>query len=472
MHLLHRHRFTPYLASLIIIAQLCPPFTIIKADKALPLQDFKPVLAVLELYSEDLPESDAELLTELFRLKLDNAGLFQVLTTDEVSYLLEGIPYPVEINFLIEQAAKELVAGKTLYDHLEFDEAVEKLSHAVAILEKALIHLSDNVNLSEARLFLAMTYLAKGMEEEAEAQFLEIARMNPEKKLDPRYFSPKVIKAFEETKQRLSIAPKGVIVLTSDPPFANIYLNGVFRGITPSTFEEVPIGNHWIRIEKEGFEDWFQQIDLHAGRMISLKTNLVQETTHNVKGHGYRLKEGEEFQVDLQHLIEIGEYLDVDHLVVGSLQNSWSKILLKVHWIDVTEKAVIKSQSAKFDLTAETYTDIIGTLALNTIPEYLRTDRSFAFASNAIPLDANPSNILWEQAKSVTEEIDLLGEGDFLSKESSLEREKAWYQKWWWWVVLAGVIGGAYAGAELNDNDNDRASTGNTGEVLIQFPSP
>ncbi len=132
----------------------------------------------------------------------------------------------------------------------------------------------------------------------------------------------------------------------------------------------------------------------------------------------------------------------------------------------------MKSQSANFDLTSETYTDIIGTLALNTIPEHLRTDRAFAFASNVVSLDENPSNILWEQAKSVTEEIDLVGEGASLSEESFLQREKTWHQKWWWWIALAAVVGGTYAGVELNDNDHDRSNTGETGEVLIQFPSP
>jgi len=64
---------------------------------------------------------------------------------------------------------------------------------------------------------------------------------------------------------------KGVISVLSSPSGANVYLNGVYKGITPIILN-IPVGTYSVRLTKSGYEDETKSVYVSAGetKQISL----------------------------------------------------------------------------------------------------------------------------------------------------------------------------------------------------------
>jgi hypothetical protein len=54
--------------------------------------------------------------------------------------------------------------------------------------------------------------------------------------------------------------------VTSEPTRASVYLDGEYRGTTPLTIRRVRVGEHRIRVTKEGYEDWSETIFVERGK--------------------------------------------------------------------------------------------------------------------------------------------------------------------------------------------------------------
>ena len=65
----------------------------------------------------------------------------------------------------------------------------------------------------------------------------------------------------------------GSISVSSSPSGASVYLNGLYKGVTPITLTDVPIGTYSIKLTKSGYGDVTKTISVSAG-----KTTYVSET--------------------------------------------------------------------------------------------------------------------------------------------------------------------------------------------------
>lgn len=57
-------------------------------------------------------------------------------------------------------------------------------------------------------------------------------------------------------------APTGRIYVSSTPSGAYIYLDGAYKGTTPKTLIDVPVGSHTIRLAKSEYEDWSTSVSV------------------------------------------------------------------------------------------------------------------------------------------------------------------------------------------------------------------
>lgn len=56
----------------------------------------------------------------------------------------------------------------------------------------------------------------------------------------------------------------GSVVITSEPPGANVYLDNTIKGISPLTIDIVSNGHHTVRLRLDGYEDYIQQVVVTA----------------------------------------------------------------------------------------------------------------------------------------------------------------------------------------------------------------
>lgn len=75
---------------------------------------------------------------------------------------------------------------------------------------------------------------------------------------------------------RESLEPlTGSISISSDPSGANIYLDGMYKGTTPTTISGVLHGSHTIKVEKDGYEDLSESVSVAADVTTPLTVDLI-----------------------------------------------------------------------------------------------------------------------------------------------------------------------------------------------------
>lgn len=70
--------------------------------------------------------------------------------------------------------------------------------------------------------------------------------------------------------------PNGQVTVASAPSGAGVYLDNVYRGLTPLTMAAVPTGAHTLLIRTAGYQDWATAVQVTEGETAQVSATLVQ----------------------------------------------------------------------------------------------------------------------------------------------------------------------------------------------------
>jgi hypothetical protein len=65
-----------------------------------------------------------------------------------------------------------------------------------------------------------------------------------------------------------------VLQVSSYPTEAEVYVDGVRKGLTPITINDLSLGEHFVEVKKENFSTWSQKINVDQYKVIQLLANL------------------------------------------------------------------------------------------------------------------------------------------------------------------------------------------------------
>jgi len=71
----------------------------------------------------------------------------------------------------------------------------------------------------------------------------------------------------------------GSIAITSIPSGAEVYIDGLLRGMAPTIFPEVLPGNHQVTLSIKGYDDWSHIVSVGSGRMSAINAELIATET-------------------------------------------------------------------------------------------------------------------------------------------------------------------------------------------------
>ena len=71
------------------------------------------------------------------------------------------------------------------------------------------------------------------------------------------------------------IVDSGVLAVQSSPSSAQVYVNGEFKGITPFTFNNMPVGTYNVVVKKDGFNDFKREVTIIVGRTEEIDATLT-----------------------------------------------------------------------------------------------------------------------------------------------------------------------------------------------------
>ncbi|MCX7778351.1 MAG: PEGA domain-containing protein [Armatimonadetes bacterium] len=118
----------------------------------------------------------------------------------------------------------------------------------------------------------------------------------------------------------------GSISVTSIPPGANVFLNGVLMGKTPIALHGIEPGVYTLRLEREDFETWQQEVKVEEGKVASVEARLESRSEAYLVGLINSDPENVQAYYELAHLYMIrGRYDDALKILEAGMEACMSK---------------------------------------------------------------------------------------------------------------------------------------------------
>jgi hypothetical protein len=399
-----------------------------------------PATACFALPTDEFSQKAAAVLGHVVRENFQRSKEFQLI---EVRDLLNKNAQDPRLN-LRDKADRLLAEGKEQYDNLELDAAIEALTKAQEHYKKAVGLLGDGNRYVETLLFIGASHILSGDSELGADAFRAVAMFDKRRTLDPKMFPPSMIEIFNAAKSQVNAAPVGMVQMKSNPPAAEVYLNGVYKGITPLTLVKVPEGTHFVRIEKDGYLHWGQLVDFFATHEERVEANL-----NPGPGMAQLQKRVKELLGDLdddtpkQALIQFGQWLGVERLVIVEVKQRGEGISAGAVLVQIDPPKRIAYRSADFELTNSNF--------LNRADAFCTSLYRKVKIPDADGVQKKDGDVKLTAVAACNSDSDC-AIGEVCDKASGTclpyaPEGEQFYEKWWFWTIVGGVaVVGAGAG--------------------------
>ena len=249
-------------------------------------------------------------------------------------------------------AADELTnAGRTAYEALDLDAAVQSLTAALARYERLAAYLDDVKKVADLLMLLGATQILRGEEKQGVRRLEQAVSIMPEVEPDPRVFNPAMRKIFNEQVTGAGPRPTGRVNITSSPSYAEVMIDGRFHGVSPVVVEGLAEGRHLMRLRRDGMRPWGKNIevqvdqesresalmrpDAQADAFDRLFDQVVRRLPRPGKGDGDPLAD--------PGIARLGELCRADELLVVLVKLSGERVVVWAYLIDVSDSRLIRS---------------------------------------------------------------------------------------------------------------------------------
>jgi hypothetical protein len=168
----------------------------------------------------------------------------------------------------------EMVQARTLFDALDYEQALPMLDRAIVLLEPAALRdPAVRKTLVSAYEMRARARFGTGNRDGAVADFRAVLALNPSFMLGEGV-SPRVVALLDEVKS----STVGMLELQTEPGDVSVLVDGV---LVPSSGGKVSLasGAHSIKITRPGYKPAEQPVIVTAGQTVPLKLSLERSST-------------------------------------------------------------------------------------------------------------------------------------------------------------------------------------------------
>ena len=248
---------------------------------------------------------------------------FTVVEQEKVASVLSYYPTP-EVDADPDFLVGPLMRAKEHYLHFQYEEAAAELGSVLSFFEKRPgLMFEQGHLLRNAYATLALIRLAQKDEEAARQTLKQLFRLDPKYSFDEKLFPPSFMNLAHGERE----VGTAKLRVESHPKVAEVFLNGIYRGVTPLTITALPAGRYALRIAANNYQPFSQEVDLASDQTSTIR----RELPWNPK------LEGRKPQVDtavdqVEEGLRIADLLKVD----------------KVVWVEGGELVMVKAVDRKY----------------------------------------------------------------------------------------------------------------------------
>lgn len=148
-------------------------------------------------------------------------------------------------------ASQKLKAGKQALDDLDNEKATASFTAALEDWKQADLS-RDFASLLDAWVMKAAGHATGGENTAAKKDMEAVVALAPKTEFSPTFFPPDLIK-FAEAQKKLAANAKGELLLRTEPPGARVWVDGVYRGVSPVTVAGLSGGKHFVTATLGGY---------------------------------------------------------------------------------------------------------------------------------------------------------------------------------------------------------------------------
>lgn len=368
------------------------------------------------------------------RAELERGGQLSIAGAEARVHGLEP-----ETSSAIDRARAQYVSGREAYDNLELTEAVTRFGRAIEQFDANARALDDFDVYVDALLRLGAARVLEGNPREADAAFTRVFTLAPQRTPDPEIYPREVLARFAETIVRARRTGTGTLEVESEPAGAWVYVDGRFVGRAPVRVDDLPAGNHVVRLRSPGFADQAVTGSVRARRSETLMVPLVSvDGMEDVPSLVSRLS----IDVPGRTVEELGRKIGVSRVVLLVFSpGGTGEVALDVRRYDVGSGGAPVRRTATVGQDSEGVEEVVR-LALEVVREQVGRIPTGGGSSNALPPPPPPP----PAGGAIT-------------------------SKWWFWTgVGAAVVGGFALTVVLATSGGDGPQgDGSTGEIVLRF---
>lgn len=375
----------------------------------------------------------------------------QVVTKDKVETVLNYYqPDKKEVSGNLE-AEEAMSRAKDHYYNFDYPEALAQILKAIKLMESEPSRISDHgTSLRDAYVVAGIIEKSnKGGSGAAGEYFEKALKIDPQYSIDEKAFPPSIVDLFKGVRAKFSQGNKtGSILVETDPKVAEVYVNGVLKGVTPIVMSSLPEGDYSVAIKTNKYKTVEKKVALKTDDTVKIKEKLAWTASPGEKPSKVKniLTSKDDARYLISEGVRIAEILKVPKVVLidaDQVENGSGEIAIRM--VDRTYKAghnpvVIGYTSSKKSLAAD-----------------------LSKASSILVSQYN-ANILNDPQKNL--DPDGIGDPVLLGK-----RKRALLALPAFWAIVGGILaataGGATAAVVMGGGDSGSGS--GTGSVNVQF---
>lgn len=187
----------------------------------------------------------------------------------------------------VDLARQTFQKGQEALERREHGAAIPQLEDSIDQLAQVLPYVKKQ-ELADAQLALALAQLRAGNRRASNTTLLRLMTWRPEYEPDPGQIpGGRAARRAQAARQAVARAEHSDLRVNSDPPGAQVFVDGVFLGVTPAVASDLLVGEHYITYKKLGFKKALRiaQVSTRSKSAVQAKLALG-EVPAGQAGHG------------------------------------------------------------------------------------------------------------------------------------------------------------------------------------------
>ncbi len=358
---------------------------------------------------------------------------------------------------------KHMEDAMRAYEDGAYDQAVERFNEAVLACQPLLEFPIYRDRIVKAYGYMGTSAVLAKKKREADEAFRSMVLFDA-KAEPPKLDDSNVQKAFEAARDKAQNTEMGVLkIADSKPQGLEVYLDGEYKGLTPLEIGDVPVGEHTVKVSKDGYKDYRSKSTIYKGIAKELPVDLQQVAKYypfisEVKAMQKNFEHAEMFT----NVARLSKVVRSYRLLIMRAGLDEGDLYIKAYYYDMrAKKGAPDTDEYGNEIpdkgrhrALQKRHNLRQTGLVSAVHEHL--DRLFSDSTRWTPNYVAPV-----QEEEITELED---------------DETPLYAAWWLWTIVGVVVvGGATAGAlcgagVICGSDGGGGGQQNTGnEVVIRF---